>query len=43
VQSSKLAGTIAIEAYTEDWPPPKLPPTRVTIATKKVDLRPTVE
>ena len=43
VQSSKLAGTIAIEAYTEDWPPPKLPPARVTIATKKVDLRPTVE
>jgi beta-galactosidase len=43
VQSSKLAGTIAIEAYTEDWPPPKLPPTRVTIAAKKVDLRPTVE
>ena len=43
VQSSKIAGTIAIEAYTEDWPPPKLPPTRVTIATQKVDLRPTVE
>jgi beta-galactosidase len=43
VQSSRIAGKIAIEAYTEDWPPPKLPATRVTIATKKVDLRPAVE
>jgi beta-galactosidase len=43
VQSSKIPGTITIEAYTEDWPPPKLPVTRVTVATKKVDLRPTVE
>jgi beta-galactosidase len=43
VQASKIPGTITIEAYTEDWPPPKLPATRVTINTKKADLRPAVE
>jgi beta-galactosidase len=42
VQASKTPGTITVEAYTEDWPPPKLPATRVTITTKKTDLRPTV-
>jgi len=42
VQASRTAGTITVEAYTEDWPPPKLPPARVTITTRKVDLRPTV-
>jgi len=43
VQASKTPGTITIEAHTEDWPPPKLPATKVTITTKKVDLRPMVE
>jgi beta-galactosidase len=43
VQASKTPGRITIEAYTEDWPPPKLPAAKVTITTKKVDLRPTVE
>ncbi len=43
VQASKIPGTITVEAYTEDWPPPKLPVARVTIATKKVDLRAAVE
>lgn len=42
VQASKTPGTITVEAYTEDWPPPKLPATRVTITTKKVELRPAV-
>ena len=43
VQASKTPGTITIEAYTEDWPPPKLPAVHVSITTKKVDLRPTVK
>ena len=42
VQATRTPGTITIEAYTEDWPPPKLPATRVTITTKKVELRPVV-
>jgi beta-galactosidase len=42
VQATKTPGTITAEAYTEDWPPPKLPAVRVTIVTKKVDLRPAV-
>jgi beta-galactosidase len=43
VQSSEIPGTITVEAYTEDWPPPKVPATQVTITTKKVDLRAAVE
>ena len=43
VQASKIPGTITVEAYTEDWPPPKLPAVHVTITTKKVDLRAAVE
>jgi beta-galactosidase len=43
VQASKIPGTITVEAYTEDWPPPKLPVVRVAIATKKVELRAAVE
>jgi len=39
VQASKTPGTITIEAYTEDWPPPKLPATKLTVTTKRVDLR----
>ncbi len=42
VQASRTPGTITVEAYTENWPPPKLPPVRVTITTKRVELRPTV-
>jgi beta-galactosidase len=42
VQASKTPGTITVEAYTEDWPPPKLPTVRVNIATRKVDPRPRV-
>ena len=42
VQSTRKAGTITVEAYTGDWPPPKLPPTQVSITTKKVELRPSV-
>ena len=40
VQASKTPGAIVLEAYTEDWPGPKLPSTTITITTKKVDLRP---
>jgi beta-galactosidase len=42
VQGNRTPGTITVEAHTGDWPPPKLPPTQVTITTKKVDLRPSV-
>jgi beta-galactosidase len=40
VQASKTPGTMVLEAYTEDWPGPKLPSTTLTITTKKTDLRP---
>ena len=43
VQSTKTAGTISIEAYTEEWPGPKLPVATLTITTKKVELRASVE
>jgi hypothetical protein len=43
VQANKTPGTITVEAYTEDWPPPKLPSTKLTITTKKVEARPAVE
>ena len=42
VQASKTPGTITVEAYTEEWPPPKLPAVRLEITTKKVELRPSV-
>ena len=42
VQASKTPGTITVEAYTENWPPPKLPSTELTITTRKVELRPAV-
>ncbi len=41
VQATRNPGTIEIEAYTADWPPPKLSGT-LTIGTKKVNLRPSV-
>jgi beta-galactosidase len=43
VQAKKAPGTITVEAYTEDWPPPSLPAVRVNISAKKVELRPAVE
>ncbi len=42
VQSTKTAGTITVEAYTDPYPQPVLPPVRVSITTKKVELRPAV-
>jgi beta-galactosidase len=41
VQANRTPGTINVEAYTEDWPPPKLT-AHVTISTKKAELRPAV-
>ncbi|HEX4784700.1 MAG TPA: beta-galactosidase GalA [Candidatus Sulfotelmatobacter sp.] len=43
VQANKTPGTITIEAYTEDSAPTKLTAAKVAIATKKLDLRPTVK
>jgi beta-galactosidase len=42
VQAGKNPGTITVEAYTGDGPPPKLPATRLTLTTKKVETRPAV-
>jgi beta-galactosidase len=42
VQSTKTPGTITVEAVTGEFPPPQLPVTRVTINTKKIELRPAV-
>jgi beta-galactosidase len=42
VQASKTPGTITIEASTGDWPPPYLPSTKISITTKKSELRPSV-
>jgi beta-galactosidase len=42
VQASRTPGTITVEAYTDDRQRPKLPAVRVSIATSKGDLRPTV-
>jgi beta-galactosidase len=42
VQSTRTPGTITVEAYTEPYPRPVLPAVRVTIATKKVELRASV-
>ena len=42
VQATKNPGTITLEAYTEDWPPPKLPPVKIEITTTKADLRLTI-
>jgi beta-galactosidase len=40
VQANTTPGTITIEAYTEDFPGPKLPTTRISVTTRKVKLRP---
>ncbi len=42
VQSTRTPGTITVEAYNEYWPHPKLEGTKITIATKKVELRASV-
>ncbi len=42
VQASRTPGTITIEAYTEPWPRQNLPPVKLTITTKKAELRPAV-
>ena len=42
VQATKTPGIITVEAYSGDWPPPKLPSTQITITTKKAELRPSV-
>ncbi len=39
VKASKTAGTITVEAYTEDWPPPHLTVARIMIKTRKATLR----
>jgi beta-galactosidase len=42
VQATQTAGTITVEAYTEEWPGPKLPLTTLKITTKQAALRPSV-
>jgi len=42
VQSAKNSGNIVVETYMEAWPGPKIPGMTVTIATRKVDLRPSL-
>jgi len=42
VQATKNPGTIIVEAYGEDWPPPRLPRVTLTITTKPVTPRPFV-
>ena len=39
VQASKNPGAITVEAYTEDFPGPKLPAAQVSITTRKALLR----
>jgi len=43
VQSTRTPGTITVEAYCKPYPRPVLPAVTVTITTKKVELRPSVE
>ena len=42
VQSTRTPGTITVEAYCKPYPRPVLPAVQLTIATKKVELRPSV-
>ena len=39
VQAARTPGAVLIEAYTEEFPGPKLPPTKLTITTRKSPLR----
>jgi beta-galactosidase len=40
VRGTKIPGAIDIEAYTEEYPGPKLPAARLTITARKVNSRP---
>ena len=42
VQSTRTPGTITVEAYCEPHPGPVLPAVRMTITTRKVELRASV-
>jgi beta-galactosidase len=42
LQSTKTPGEIRIEAVKEGWEGPELTPAKLTIATRKVELRPAV-
>jgi len=42
VQASRTPGMITLDAYSGDWPPPKLQTAKVEITTKRVELRPSV-
>ena len=42
LQANQTPGEITLEAYTEEWPGPKLPSVSLKISTKKVELRPTL-
>jgi len=42
VQGTRTPGTITVEAYCKPYPRPVLPTVKVTITTKKVELRPSV-
>jgi len=42
VQSTRTPGTIIVEAYTGEWPGPKLPSTTLSITTKQTALRPSM-
>jgi beta-galactosidase len=42
VQSTKQPGEIHVEAVKEGWDGPELTPAKLTIATKKVELRPQI-
>jgi beta-galactosidase len=39
LQSSKMPGNITLEAYTERWPGPELPSVKLSVTTRKVELR----
>jgi beta-galactosidase len=43
LQANKTSGEITLEAYTEEWPGPKLPSATLKIKTKKVNLRPELD
>jgi beta-galactosidase len=40
LQSNKTPGAIVVEAYSEEWPGPKLPSAILKITTRKVEPRP---
>jgi len=42
VQSTKRPGEIRIEAVKEGWEGPELTPAKLSITTKRVELRPAV-